>query len=198
MNSFRHPDGQEDMPMQDPNARHPSLIVWSLHWVSALLVLYLLATSLMSGLGLSQRISPGNWMDWHLSSGIALLVITIIRLWTSDLWRGLFHVFAFRRSETGTTKSILLLTVFATVASGLTIFQKSPFGGVGLVFGAFPMPTLIRLNHSVHNLVIDLHIALAFAIAAVVIVHIRDGLRKGSVSGRSRFITMLWPWRKTL
>ena len=194
MNSFRHPDGQEDMSMQDPNSRQPSLIVWSLHWVSALLVLYLLATSLTSGLGLSQRISLGNWMNWHLSSGIALLVITIIRLWTSNLWRGLFRVFAFRKSETGTTKSILLLTVFVTGVTGLTIFQKSPFGGVGLVFGAFPMLTLIRLNHSVHNLVIDLHIALASAIAAVVIVHIRDGLRKSAVSGRSHFATMLWPW----
>ena len=184
--------------MQFPKSRHPSLSVWFLHWVSALLVLYLLATSLMSGLGLSQRISPGNWMDWHLSSGIALLVITIIRLWTSNLWRGLFHVFALRKSETGTTKSILLLTVFATVATGLTIFQKSPLGGVGLVFGAFPMPTLVRLNHSVHNLVIDLHIALACAIAVVVIVHIGDGWRKNAMSGRSRFTTMLWPWRKTL
>ena len=58
----------------------PSLIVWLVHWISAILVVFLLATSLVSGLGLTTRLFPSAWMDWHLSSGITLCVVTILRV----------------------------------------------------------------------------------------------------------------------
>ena len=184
------------MRVQAGKLHQPSLIIWLLHWVSAILVLYLLSTSLASGLGVSERVSPANWMDWHLSAGSALLVITMARLWTSKPLGGLTRMFASKKLETGTIKSILLLTVFATATTGMTIFQRSPFGRTGTIFGLLPMPTLIRLNHSVHGVVIDVHIALACVSAVLAIVHLVDGLRKSQISGRSRLATMLWPWRK--
>lgn len=171
-------------------------MVWLLHWVSAILVLYLLSTSLTSGLGVSQRVSPANWMDWHLSAGIAVFVTSVIRLWTSNPWKNLVCVFKSKKPETGVIKSILLLTVFATATTGMAIFQRSPFGRTGTIFGFLPMPTLIRLNHSVHGVVIGVHIALAFVTAVLAIVHLVDGLRKSPISGRSSLATMLWPWRK--
>ena len=196
MNFFRLRERSKGMRMQDSSERHPSLIVWFFHWVSALLVVYLLATSLASGLGLSQRISPGNWLDWHLSVGIAVLTITAIRLWTSHPWRDVTRSCAIKKFDFRATKSVLLLVVFLTSMVGLTIFQKSPLGRAGIVFGVLPMPTLIRLNHSVHSLVIDLHIALAYLIAVLMIVHIITGLKTKVVQGRSRFATMLRPWRR--
>ncbi len=186
------------MRVQTGKLRQPSLMVWLLHWVSAILVLYLLLTSLTSGLGVSQRVSAANWMDWHLSAGIAVFVTSAIRLWTSNPWKNLVCVFRSKEPATGAIKSILLLTVFATAITGLTIYQKSPFGKSAIIFEVFPMPTLIRLNHSVHNVVIDIHIALALIIAALIVMHVIDGFRKNAMSGKSRFATMAWPWRREL
>ncbi len=181
--------------MQMRKLRKSTLIIWLLHWVSALLILYLLATSLTSGLGLTPRVSPTNWMNWHLSAGIVVLVTTMIRLSTSNPWKDLVCFSAIKKFEFGTIKSVLLLLVFAASITGVTIFQKSPLGKTGIVFGVFPMPTFMRLNHSVHNVVIDIHIAMSCIIFVFAVIHIYDGFRKAPVNGRSRIATMLWPWR---
>jgi cytochrome b561 len=178
------------------SALYPSIIVWLLHWASALLVIFLLTTSLASGLGITTRLFPAAWMDWHLSAGVFLFVITVVRIKTSHLWNNLTRVFAFRKLDGPAIRSALLLVVLVVVLSGLAIFQKPPFGRSGILFGSYPMPTLIRLDHSLHNVIINLHIALSCIIAALIIVHIRAGLRRLPANGQSRFVIMLWPWRK--
>lgn len=178
-------------PQSAPVLR-PSFMVWTLHWTSTLLVLYLLATSLASGLGLTKRFLPAMWMDWHLSAGVALLVLTAIRMWTSRPWIGLARVFRVGGWHSHATRSVLLFAVFAVILSGLAIFQKPPFGRTGYLFGSFPMPTLIRLDHSVHSVIIGLHIVLSCLVAGLIIAHASTGLR----GGRPRIGAMLWPWRK--
>ena len=71
----------------------------------------------------------------------------------------------------------------------------TPLGRIGYVFGLFPMPTFIRLDHSLHNVMIDLHIALACVILGLIIVHVSTGLQILPEIGRSPCTTMLWPWR---
>lgn len=173
----------------------PSIIVWVLHWTSALLVLFLLTTSLTSGLGITRRLYPGSWMDWHLSVGILLLITTIVRLKFSLPGNLLFPM---RLPTAQRIRWILLLMVLVVGVSGLTIFQKPPFGRAGMLFSSFPMPTLIRLDHSVHYVIIDLHIALSCVIAGLLIWHIRAGFQRLSSNGHSRLAIMLWPWRKGL
>ena len=186
----------ETQSLQTSPIPSPSVIVWSLHWVSALLVLFLLVTSLTSGLGFTKRSIPAVWMDWHLSAGVALLVITAVRMKTSHPWNGLTRVFAFGKADAGAIKSVLLLGTLAVALLGLAIFQKPPFGRSGYLFGLFPMPTLVRLDHSFHNVVINLHIALSCLIIALIIAHVRAGLRRAPTDGRSRLAIMLWPWRR--
>src|SRR5688572_4032133 len=135
---------------QVPSAHVPTA-VWLLHWVSALLVLFLLTTSLASGLGVTARILPASWMDWHLSAGVALLAMTIARFRTSRPFKGLAHLFAFNWPDAQAVKSVLFLVVVVVVLSGLAIFQTPPFGRSGVLFGLFPMPTFVRLDHSIHN-----------------------------------------------
>jgi cytochrome b561 len=177
-------------------ALSPSIAVWLLHWVSALLVLFLLTTSLTSGLGITTRQFPASWLDWHLSAGVFLLLVTVVRMKTSHPWNELGRVFSFRKQDTRAIKSVLLLVVLAVGVSGLTIFQKPPFGRSGILFGSYPMPTLLRLDHSIHNVIINLHIALSCIIAALIIVHVRAGLRRLPANSQSRLAIMLWPWRK--
>lgn len=182
------------MPQVSP-ALSPSPVVWLLHWPSALLVLFLIATSLASGLGITARLFPGAWMDWHLSAGIALLAVTVLRMWFSRPWNGLTRIFAFNRPGARAIRSVLLLAVFLVALSGLTIFQKPPFGRSGTLFGWFPMPTLIRLDHSIHNVIINLHIVLSCAVAILLMAHIIAGLQRVRAGGPSRLAIMLWPWR---
>lgn len=172
----------------------PSIIVWVLHWISALLVLFLLTTSLTSGLGITRRLFPGSWMDWHLSIGILLLIITIVRLKFSLSGKLLSPM---RLLIAQKIKWVLLLLVLVVGISGLTIFQKPPFGRSGVLFGSFPMPTLIRLDHSVHYVIIDLHIALSCIIAGLLIWHIQQGFQRLPSNGQSRLAIVLWPWRNS-
>jgi cytochrome b561 len=178
------------------SSAHTQAVVWLLHWVSALLVLFLLATSLASGLGVTARILPAAWVDWHLSAGVALLAVTIVRLKTSRPFGGFVDVFAFSKAGAQAVKSALLLIVLIVALSGLAIFQKPPFGRSGVLFGLFPMPTFVRLDHSIHNVIIDIHIALSCVIAVLLMVHTIAGLQRLPVSGQSRLASMLWPWRK--
>lgn len=180
----------------EPHALSPSIVAWWLHWISALLVLFLLTTSLASGLGITTRLFRAAWMDWHLSAGIALFAVTVLRMWSSRPWNGLTHIFAFNRPGTQAIRSVLLFAVFLVALSGLTIYQKPPFGRSGTLFGWFPMPTLIRLDHSIHNVIINLHIVLSCVIAALLVTHIIAGLQRIRVGGPSRLANMLWPWRK--
>lgn len=183
-------------PHLEPLAFSPSIVVWLMHWISALLVLFLLATSLASGLGFTARFFPAAWMDWHLSAGVALLAVSIIRLKTSGPFKGQAQLFAFNRRDAKAVKLTLFLAVFIVALSGLAIFQKPPFGRSGILFGLFPMPTLIRLDHSIHSVIIDIHIALSGVIAVLLMAHIIAGLQRSPASGQSRLTIMLWPWRK--
>ena len=182
-------------PQMSP-ALSPSVVVWLLHWVSALLALFLLATSLASGLGITARVFPAAWMDWHLSAGVALLAVSIVRLRTSWPFKGLAHLFVFNRPDAQTVKSVLFFVVIIVALSGLAIFQKPPFGRSGVLFGLFPMPTLIRLDHSIHSAIIDIHIVLSCIIVILLTGHIIAGLQRIPVGGQSRLAAMLWPWRK--
>jgi cytochrome b561 len=173
-------------------ALSPSIGVWLLHWVSALLVLFLLTTSLTSGLGITTRQFPASWLDWHLSAGVFLLLVTVVRMKTSHPWNELARV---KKTNAQATKPVLLLVVLVVGISGLAIFQKPPFGRSGVIFGLFPMPPLLRLDHSIHNIIINFHIALSCIIAALIIVHVRAGLRRLPANGQSRLAIMLWPWR---
>ena len=194
-NSEGHADVETKSLHVSP-AFFPSVIIWSLHWASALLVVFLLATSLTSGLGITARLFPAAWMDWHLSAGILLFAITVVRMKTSHPWNNLTLVFAFKKLDGPAIRSALLLVVLVVVILGLAIYQKPPFGRSGVLFGLFPMPTLLRLDHSIHNVIINLHIALSCIIAALITAHVRAGVRRLPANSQSRLAIMLWPWRK--
>lgn len=138
---------------------------------------------------------PVTWMDWHLSSGVALFAVTVVRLWTSKPWNYFVNFSLFRILHSIPLRLALLFTVFAAGVSGILIFQKSPLGRAGYLFGVYPMPTIVRLDHSFHNLVIAIHILFAVVIFALIILHVLAGLKLAPLGGRSRFMIMLWPWR---
>lgn len=158
---------------------------WILHWASALLALFLLAASLVPALGLAPRF-PTNWVNLHLSAGIALAVLTVIRLAVP------------RPSFSGRALVLqagLLLAVLALAITGLAIYQSAPLGRANYLFGLVTMPTLIRLDHALHGKIILAHIAVALVLLALLLGHLGEALRRDGRSGRRRLHNMVWPWR---
>jgi cytochrome b561 len=135
-------------------------------------------------------------MDLHLSTGIALLVITLLRIAMMlpfgrtrrsllSGWRG-----------TAAIKYWLLLVALAATLTGLPIYQKPPLGRNIYLFNLVPMPTIVRLDHGLHNLIINIHIVLSSLLLVLIAAHVTDGLRRSQGAGRSLLSAMLWPWRR--
>lgn len=157
----------------------PKPIVWGLHWTSAAAVLFLLLSSLGSGLGFTPRPFVASWIGWHLSVGVFLLTLLAIRLPISMVFRpGAFSA-----------RAMLFLSTAATCAVGVFAYQKPPIGRAARLFNVFEMPTLVRLSHSSHNMLLEFHTLLALLVLALLCIHVVLGLRALPM--------MLWPWRRS-
>lgn len=134
-------------------------------------------------------------MNIHLSAGLALLLLTMIRLVISrppllalNPWIGI------NEQRTRLIQFALLLIVLTTTLLGLLIYQSSALGRQNYLFGTIVMPTIIRLDHAIHGKIILAHIAFSLALLCVVVVHIAAGMRSDKITGRARISYMLWPW----
>ena len=163
-----------------------------LHWASAFLMTIILATSLGSGLGLTNRF-PANWMNVHLTVGVSLLALTTLRLFRShcsmiksDDGK------AWPRNRQRLAQAALLVLALTAIASGLIAYQSSPLGRPSYVFGILSMPTLVRLDHAIHGKVIAAHIAIAVALFILMLGHIRTALSRDRNTGRFRLGAMIW------
>ena len=169
-----------------------SLFTRVLHWLSAFLMMIILATSLGSGLGLTNRF-PANWMNLHLTIGVSLLALTTMRL-----FRSLCSMIesgdgkAWPRNRQRLAQSALLVLALSAIASGLIVYQSSPLGRPSYVFGILSMPTLVRLDHAIHGKVIATHIAIAVALFILMLGHIRTALSRDRNTGRFRLGAMIW------
>ena len=176
-----------------PNLRSRySLFTRVLHWVSAFLMMIILATSLGSGLGFTSRF-PANWMTLHLTVGVSLLVLTTMRL--SRSLRSMIksgNGKAWPRNRQKLAQSTLLVLALTAIASGLIIYQPSPLGRPSYVFGILSMPTLVRLDHAIHGKVIAAHIAIAVALFILMLGHVRTALSRDCNTGRFRLGAMIW------
>lgn len=174
-------------------------IVWGLHWVSAILIIFILATSLTSGLGLTRRFFGLDWLPVHLSSGLAILVLAITRV--------LRTVRSSRRSDSfdlnpgqcvraleRIIQYFLLASSIVVPTMGLLIFQVPPLGKAILVFGLFPWPAFFKLDHQLHLWVILLHLVASVAMVAFVLVHLWFAVRPRPNHHTSPLRMMIWPW----
>ena len=172
----------------------PTVRTWALHWISTFLALFLLATSLASAFALLNRPFPAMWMDLHLSTGIALLVITLVRIATVFPFGKMRRSTLFGRKGAAAIKYWLVVVVLVTALTGLLIYQKPVLGKNSYLFSLIPMPTIIRLDHTLHNLIINFHIILSSILLILIAAHLVAGLRRKQWPGRSQLSVMLWPW----
>jgi cytochrome b561 len=180
-----------------PTASRYSLVAIVLHWVLALAIVANFAVGMyMADLPFSiLRVKLINWHKW---AGMSILALSALRL----LWR-LWHpppplsdkVMAAmppwqHRAHQGTHLAMYVL-FFAVPLLGW--LYSSAMGLQIVWFGVWPLPNLWPVDKELGKLLFrPLHEASAYALAALVVLHVAAGLKHQFVD-RDGLLLRMWP-----
>ncbi|MFN4359480.1 MAG: cytochrome b [Hylemonella sp.] len=171
----------------------------ALHWLLALLLLGLFVVGLyMTSLPFSpQRLKLYNWHKW---AGIVILTLSFLRL----LWR-LTHrppalpaevqaaMPAWQRLAHHATHGALYLLFFAIPLLGWA--YSSAAGFLIVVFGVLPLPDFMPVDKALAEAIKPWHGYAAYALAALVVLHVAAALKHQFVD-RDRLLTRMLPLRR--
>ena len=152
------------------------------HWLLALLLVGAFAVgSYMSDLPFSiQRVKLFNWHKW---AGMTILALTLLRV----LWR-LSHAPPpdapappWQQRAASLTHAAIYLLCLAVPLVG---WAYSSAVGVPIVwFGVLPLPDLLAKDKALADAIKPWHAALAYALAALVLLHVAAALKHHFVDG---------------
>ncbi|MCZ8253656.1 MAG: cytochrome b [Hylemonella sp.] len=171
----------------------------ALHWLLALLLLGMFVVGLyMTSLPFSpQRLKLYNWHKW---AGIVVLTLSFLRL----LWR-LSHrppalpdaVLAamptWQRLAHHGTHGALYLLFFAIPLLGWAYSSAAGFPIV--VFGVLPLPDFVPVDKALAEALKPWHAYAAYALAALVVLHVAAALKHQFVD-RDSLLTRMLPLRR--
>lgn len=165
--------------------------VWTVHWISAALVVAVLLTALpFTGLSIL-RPSPRLWASIHLTLGWTLAGFMLYRLLSLFLARGAWPRPGNPAGWRAILKiSLLAVTIFITV-TGTVIYRSSPLQRPALVFGLIEAGPIISLDHAMHLQVIALHRYASFLLAALLAVHLFLAFKRLTPNSR---LPISWLW----
>jgi cytochrome b561 len=156
----------------------------SLHWAGAAIIISLIAMGWAMIHGDLDSASTFNLYQWHKSWGFVALVLTALRLAArlgpsppappSPRWE--------RRLAASTQGALYLLTIGA-ILSGWLVVSASPLPVPTRFFGLFVIPNIARANPSVFAAAVLAHKVAAWAIAALVALHVAGALKHHFVNG---------------
>jgi cytochrome b561 len=173
------------------------LIAILIHWISALLILFLFGLGIyMTGLN--------YYDDWyhkgpelHISLGLVLLLLTIWRV----LWRLVnptpvdLPAKAVQKLSAKLVKLGLYTFVFIVLVSGYLITTAE--GQPASMFNVMHFPVLIELSSQYVDLAGELHEYLAWGIIVLVVVHTLGALFHHFVMRDRTLVRMLKPFKKS-
>lgn len=153
----------------------------TLHWVLGAALVGTFAMGVyMADLPFSpQRLKLYNWHKW---AGITILVLSVLRLF----WRLTHRPPALPQSVTLGMPSWQLRAYHATHTAMYALFLLVPLLGWAyssaagfpvVVFGVLPLPDLVQVNKPLAELIKPGHAAAAFALAALVVLHVAAALK---------------------
>ena len=164
---------------------HPAAIAF--HWGLGLAILGLLGVGLyMTGLPFSPE--RGRWFHWHKSLGVAVLMLSALRL----LWR-LWHrppplprsmqarMPAWQRAVHHGTHALLYIAFFAVPLSG---WAYSASAGYPVAwFGVHPLPDVIPVDADLAATLKTLHHLCTYVLGALAALHIAAALKHQWLDG---------------
>ena len=162
------------MPMNSPARYTPVAIV--LHWLLALAIIGAFCMGVyMSDLPFSPtRLKLYNWHKW---AGVTILALSALRL----LWRlanrppAPAPMPAWQARVASGVHLLLYITFFAVPLTG---WAMSSAKGYPIVwFGVLPLPDFVPKDHDLGELLEQVHAALAWGLAVLVIAHIGGALK---------------------
>jgi cytochrome b561 len=170
----------------------------ALHWVLAAGIVAALGVGwYMTGLPLSpQRLKLYNWHKW---AGMTILALSAARL----LWR-LTHrppalpaaihqaMPAWQRGAHHGTHHLLYLLFFAVPLTGWAYSSSAGFPIVW--FGVLPLPDFVPVDRPLSELLKPVHRWLAYALAALVAMHVAAAVKHHFVD-RDGLLGRMWPAR---
>ena len=174
-----------------PGAESYTFLAKALHWISALLVLGLLAVGLwMTGLPFSRlKLVVYAWHKWI---GLTVLALALTRI----AWR--------LRSPPPALPAALapwetrLAPIGHWVLLGLVLTQPvigwlmSSAGGVAVIwFAVLPLPDLVPRNQNLFAALRTLHAALAFALIGMIALHVAAVVRH-DILRRDGILRRMW------
>ena len=167
-------------------------LLWLFHWVSATLIVFVLVTSITSGLGITNRPFGFRWTETHVSVGILILLIAIARL-----LRGFLAQPPLRRTRMSSRRTIQLLLLALSLVlplSGLLIFQQPPLSKPVRLFTILPFFGIFKLEHALHMMLISFHKIASYAFLFILIIHIGFAIARPNPRANPPLRRMLWPW----
>lgn len=173
---------------------------WSLrarlfHWLTAIAVTaqWIIGLFLLGGMAMAGNV----WLTTHLSLGLVILALTLLRLGSRIVDR------APRRARSPLAAIVAALAHAALYALLLLVpltgwlgYRPAPFMPPPLAFGLLPMPVLAGVEGVSSRTMLSLHALLTWALVAFVTLHglaaffhgvvLRDGVLGGMLYGCSR------------
>jgi cytochrome b561 len=165
-----------------------------LHWLLALMIVGTFAVGLyMTSLPFSpQRVKLFNWHKW---AGVVILSLSTARL----LWR-LGHrppadlpMPAWQRRSAHAAHRALYVLFFAVPLVGWAYSSSAGFPIV--LFGVLPLPDFVPVDRELSEAIKPFHGWLAYALAAVVVLHVAAALKHHFVDRDSTLARMRPRWR---
>ena len=166
----------------------------ALHWLLALMIFFSFCLgAYMSGLPFSpQRLKFYNWHKW---AGVVILALSALRL----LWR-LTHrppadvpMPRWQARAAHAAHWALYGLFFAVPLAGWAYSSAAGFPIV--VFGVLPLPDFVPVDKALADTIKPFHAYLAFALAALVLMHLGAALKHQFID-RDVLLSRMWPARR--
>lgn len=172
---------------------HYGLVTKLLHWVTALLIIGLIALGWwMVDLSYFDRYYQSS-LSAHRALGMLVFVLGILTL----AWRGLSPspqaVASLKPWERVLGHAMHHLLFFMVLAIPLSGYLISTSAGQAIdVFGWFEIPAVVKVGSGLRDIAIDIHFYLAYATAILVCMHAGAALKHQLIDRDGTLARMIW------